>query len=109
MANPTEKPSISAGGLVTVAFLKAQLDSGNDHLGIFQPLILDAAKSFGNVSFVKQEVQERLAALHGVAMPQHVIGTLLDRQMRAGNIRRDAGRYQITSSMDLVPNIDGSI
>lgn len=109
MANPTEKPSISAGGLVTVAFLKAQLDSGNDHLGIFQPLILDAAKSFGSVSFVKQEVQERLATLHGVAMPQHVIGTLLDRQIRAGNIRRDAGRYQITSSMDLVPNIDGSI
>lgn len=94
---------------MTVAFLKAQLDSGNDHLGIFQPLILDAARSFANASFVKQEVQERLAELHGVAMPQHVIGTLLDRQIRAGNIRRDAGRYQITSAMDSVPRIAGSL
>lgn len=109
MAKLTEKPEISAGGLVTVAFLKAQLDSGNDHLGIFQPLILDAARSFGAASFVKQEVQERLAALHGVAMPQHVIGTLLDRQIRVGNIRREVGRYKSTSSIDSVPRIDGQI
>jgi hypothetical protein len=78
-------------------------------LGIFQPLILDAAKSFDSASFVKQEIQERIATLHGVAMPQHVIGTLLDRQIKAGNVRRAAGRYEITSSMDLTPNIDGSI
>ena len=109
MTRTTEKPLISAGGLVTVAFLKAQLDSGKDHLGIFQPLVLDAARSFAGASFVKQEVQERLATLHGVAMPQHVVGTLLDRQIKAGNIRREAGRYQATSALNEAPQIDKAI
>ena len=39
------KPKVGAGGLVTVAFLKARLDEGEDQLGIFSPLILDAVSS----------------------------------------------------------------
>jgi hypothetical protein len=41
MATTTESPGVTGGVLVTVAFLKAQMDAGNDHLGIFVPLVLD--------------------------------------------------------------------
>jgi hypothetical protein len=108
MAKPLEKPSISAGGLVTVAFLKAQLDSGGDHLGIFFPVVVDAARSFGQDSFAKSEVQERLSQLHGVAMPQHVIATLLDRSIKKNLVSRESGRYRAAPAMDSVPPISGA-
>ena len=100
-----EKPSISAGGLVTVAFLKAQLDSGGDHLSIFFPLVLDSARSFQHASFAKSDVQERLYELHGVSMPQHVIGTLLDRAIGKGLVSREAGRYKSKAAIETILRI----
>ena len=39
----TDTPTVTPGGLVTVAFLKARIDEGADHLGIFMPLVHDVA------------------------------------------------------------------
>lgn len=108
MPNNLEKPSVSPGGLITVAFLKAQLDSGDDHIGIFLPLVLDSARSYHHDAFVKQELQERLAERHGVAMPQHVIGTLLDRATKKGFVVRDIGRFRTTDAIETIPSLQDS-
>jgi len=65
--------------LVTVAFLKARLDEGSDHLGIFMPLVLDVLGRLSTASFTTEEIQEALAKDHGVAIPQQTVGTLLRR------------------------------
>jgi hypothetical protein len=89
--NPSSK--VRPGGLVTVAYLKAQLDHNNDHLGIFMPLILDAIGQIHAQSFTTIDIQETLAARHQLAMPQHAIVTLLKRAISGKYISRDAGRY----------------
>ncbi len=81
------------GALVTVAYLKALLDEGNDHLGIFIPLIIDVITQF-NGSFIASEIQEALATRHGIAMPIQTMTTLLQRLIKKKILLRDAGRYQ---------------
>lgn len=86
--------SISSSGLVTVAYLKARLDEGNDHLGIFMPLVLDVLAHLAAQSFTSADIQERLAASHGLAMPQEAVTTLLKRAGRLHYLVREAGRYR---------------
>ncbi len=90
----TEVPRVSAGGLVTVAFLKARLDEGSDHLGIFMPLVSDVLVCLPGQSFATTDVQEALAATHGVAMPQDTVATLLRRATRKRYLLREAGRFR---------------
>ncbi len=90
----TEIPNVSAGGLVTVAFLKARLDEGSDHLGIFEPLVSSAVAQIRDASFVTEQIQEAIAASHGVAMPQATVATLLRRATRKGYLIREHGRYK---------------
>jgi predicted transcriptional regulator len=94
-------PRIQPGGLVTVAFLKARLDEGNDHLGIFMPLILDIIPHFRTGTFGSAEVQELLASTHGVAMPKETVSTLLKRLARKKYLHRDFGRYHLDSRRQL--------
>lgn len=89
------KPTIKPGGLVTVAYLKARLDEGEDHLGIFLPLILDVIPGLTNRNFSTPEVQEALAQSHSVEMPQEAVSTLLKRATRQGLLVRDAGRFSV--------------
>lgn len=64
------RPKVQAGGLVTIAYLKARLDEGDDHLGIFMPLLIDVLPGLANQNFTSADVQEALARTHSVAMPR---------------------------------------
>jgi hypothetical protein len=103
------KPKVQPGGLVTVAYLKARLDEGDDHLGIFFPLVLDVLPGLSNRHFTAAEVQEALAAVHGVAMPQEAVMTLLKRATRQHYLLRDAGRFQLDPAKSLpLSNVAGT-
>jgi hypothetical protein len=104
MSQTTETPKVRAGGLVTVAFLKAQLDEGNDHLGIFMPLILDVLAQLPAQTFTTEDIQEALVAHHGVAMPQQTVATLLKRATRKNYLQREAGRYRRNPTHRLPPS-----
>src|SRR5580698_6303773 len=94
MSPSVETPRVSPGGLITVAFLKAQLDGKNDHIGIFMPLVDDAICHIKGNTFTTMEIQEQLLALHGISMPQQVVSTLLKRATTAGVVNREDGRYR---------------
>ena len=86
---------------MTVAFLKARIDEGADHLGIFMPLVYDVLSQFPAHSFATSDVQESIAVAHGVAMPRHTVGTLLGRVKRSGYILRESGRYRLSATRAL--------
>ncbi len=86
-------PQVKPSGIVTVAFLKAQLDEGSDQLGIFMPLVLDTIALQAD-TFTTTDIQEALAKHHGLAMPQQTIATLLRRATHKKYIERAMGRYQ---------------
>jgi hypothetical protein len=104
MISPVDAPHVRAGGLVTVAFLKASLDEGNDHLGIFMPLVLDVLSRLPSQTFATADIQEALAADHGVAMPQQVVATLLKRAAGKKYLIREAARYRRVPSRALPPS-----
>lgn len=89
-------PSVRPGGLVTVAFLKARVDEGHDHLDLFWPLLIDVVSTFGSRSFSTSEVQESLAQRHGMAIPQDTVATLLKRATKRAVLVREAGRYHVS-------------
>ena len=93
MTIQSQPPAVRPGRLVTVAYLKAQLDAGGDHLGIFMPLILDVLHKTGTDSFTTSEVQELLVLHHDVVMPQQTVATLLGRATKKKYIIRAQGRY----------------
>ena len=97
----TDTPTVTPGGLVTVAFLKARIDEGADHLGIFMPLVRDVLSQFSAHSFATSDVQESIAVAHGVVMPKHTVGTLLGRVKRDGYILRESGRYRLSATRTL--------
>jgi predicted transcriptional regulator len=94
-------PTVRPGGLVTVAFLKARLDEGSDHLGMFMPLVLDVLSRLSPASFTTEEIQETLAKDHGVAIPQQTVATLLRRAVAKGYLLRDMGRYKLGTTLAL--------
>ena len=99
-----ETPNVRPGGLLTVAFLKARLDEGSDHLGIFMPLVLDVLVRLPTQNFTTGDIQEALAANHGVAMPQQTVATLLKRATSKNYLQREAGRYKLNPTRDLPPS-----
>ncbi len=99
-----ETPTVRPGGLVTVAFLKAQLDTGSDHLGIFMPLVLEAVTQSEGQSVIAAEVQNSIADCHGIAMPQQTVDTLLKRAARKGWLTREFGRF-FRADLPAVPDI----
>ena len=101
MTNTLDTPNVAPGGLVTVAYLKARIDEGADHLGIFMPLVYDVLSQFTTRSFATSDVQESIAVSHGVVMPKHTVGTLLGRVKRSRYIVRDSGRYRLSMTRTL--------
>src|SRR5271157_3111923 len=101
MPETPDVPKVRPGGLVTVAYLKAQLDGGSDHLGMFMPLVLDVLAKLPSQSFTTGDIQEALAKSHGVAMPQQTVSTLLRRATKQKYLQRDSGRYWRNSSHPL--------
>jgi hypothetical protein len=98
-----EAPRVRPGGLVTVAFLKAQLDEGSDHLGMFIPLVLDVLARSSLDSVTTSDIQEALAESHGVAMPQQTVATLLKRATAKKYLLRQSGRYLKNPHRNLPP------
>jgi len=89
------KPRVGPGGLVTVAYLKARLDAGEDQLGIFLPLVLDVLPSLPNQRFTTEEVRDTVEQSNHVSMPLGTVATLLGRAVRQGLVERNAGRFQL--------------
>jgi hypothetical protein len=94
-------PSVSAGALVTLAFIKARIDEGADQLNSFMPLVLDVLSGMNTRYFSVADVQGALSDHHGLVMPRETVATLLGRAARSGTLVRDAGRYQISPGRNL--------
>lgn len=97
--NKTTRPS----SLVTIAYLKALLDEGNDHLGIFIPLVIDVVSQF-NRTFISAEIQEKLAIRHGISMPVQIISTILKRLVNKHIILNENGVYKINPDK-IIPEV----
>ena len=94
-------PAVRPGGVVTLALLKARLDEGEDHLGIFMPLVLDVLPTLTDRYFIAADVQRAVAEVHGVSMPQEAVSTLLKRAARQDYVRRESGRFRVDDGKEL--------
>jgi hypothetical protein len=95
-------------GLATVAFLKTKLDEGCDHLGLLEPLVLDALVHFAGQDFLADDIKVVVHQRTGVALPSDVIQTLLGRQTRHGLLKRAGGRFFRTSKAVPDPGLDAA-
>ena len=93
MSKQKDKPTVGTRGLVTLAYLKARMDHGEDHLGIFMPLVLDVLPRVSNRHFTSVEVRSAIENIHGVKMPETIVATLLRRVTRLGLLKRKHGRF----------------
>lgn len=84
-------------GLVTVAFLKTRLDQGCDHLGLFEPLILDALAHISMPDFLAEDIKALVHDRTGLLLPVNAVQTLLGRCTKRGLLRREGGRFFRTS------------
>jgi hypothetical protein len=80
-------------GLVTVAFLKTKLDDGVDHLGLFEPLILDALGHVPTPDFLADDIKAIVHDRTGLLLPTNAVQTLLGRSTKRGLVRRQGGRF----------------
>ena len=80
-------------GLATLALLKTNFDNGHDHIGMFQPFLVDAISGLNKDDFRIEEIKDAMLSRHGLAVPLHTLRTLLKRTCRRGFIRREFGRY----------------
>ena len=80
-------------GLATVALLKTNFDNGHNHLGMFQPFLLDAISSLAKDDFQVDEIRDAMSSRHGLVVPSQTLRTLLRRTSKSGLVRRECGRY----------------
>lgn len=87
----------SPKGLATVAFLKTKLDEGCDHLGLFEPLILDSLLHIGTPDFLADDIKALIHQRTGISVPANAVQTLLGRCTKRGLLQRTGGRFFRTS------------
>ncbi len=80
-------------GLATVALLKTQYDLKQDHIGMFEPFLLDTISVRSADDFSLEELRQEFTEQHGLSVPAHPFGILLTRATREGHVRREGGRY----------------
>ena len=90
---PHSTPEAASQGLATLALLKTNFDKGNDHIGMFQPFLLDAISSLDKDDFQAEEIKDAMLYRHGLAVPIHTLRMLLKRTCKRGLVRREYGRY----------------
>ena len=56
-------------GLATVALLKMNFDAGRDHIGMFEPFVLDTLGQMDSETYGVEEVREAVVARHQLALP----------------------------------------
>lgn len=87
--------------LATVAMLQTNYDANGDHLDMFMPFVLDTISSMPRDDMAVEEVRDTICRVHGLAMPNHVLGTLLRRATKKGHLTRAGGRYHRTGRATL--------
>ncbi len=97
MGESADAPKVEPAGLVTLAFLKAQLDGGSGPLDVFMPLIAEVINRSDTKYFSVLDVQDELHNAHGLLMPQETIYTLLKSATEGGFLFREGGRFFKTS------------
>lgn len=97
--------SYTPQGLVTVAFLKTQLDAGQDHLSLFEPLVLDALNQIKLVDLVAGDVREIISERTNLAIPIDTVQTLLGRFARGGYLVRSGDRFHKTDKVIPASNL----
>jgi|GEM_PF-6864714 len=80
-------------GLATVAFLKARLDTNQDHLGLFEPLVADALLHVTANDFGASDVAQVLCDRTGISVPIDTLQTVLGRFTKRNILTRAGGRY----------------
>ena len=84
-------------GLVTVAFLKTQLDAGYDHLSLFEPLVIDALNRISARDLIASEVRQVIFDSTNLKIPVPTVQTLLGRCAKSGYLDRNGGRFHKTN------------
>ncbi|HVA61577.1 MAG TPA: hypothetical protein VNG13_13735 [Mycobacteriales bacterium] len=80
-------------GLATVALLKANFDSGRDHISMFEPFVIDTLATMDLDGASVEDVQRALRHRHRLSLPLNTLKTLLGRAKDRRLLRRDGGRY----------------
>ena len=80
-------------GLATIALLKVNFDAGQDHIDMFLPFALDAVRSLDEDAFQINQAKVVIAKRFRLTIPNHTLGTILNRAVKRGYCRRSAGHY----------------
>lgn len=101
-----EQPSkISGKGLATVAMLKVNFDRGQDHIGMFEPFVLDAIGHLNATDFDVDAIRQVVRDRHDMQLPEATTRLLLQRVARSKALRREGGRYFRTDADIAVPDL----
>jgi hypothetical protein len=84
-------------GLATLALLKTRFDEGRDHLGLFEPFLLDALAHCGTDNVLPADTCKLVATRSGLEIPLDTARSVLGRLARRDILRRDGGRFFIVS------------
>lgn len=82
-----------ASGLATLALLKANFDSGRDHIDMLLPFVLDCVAAQSSDDFTGDAIRAALVARHGLQVPSAALGIILSRAVHRRAVRREGGRY----------------
>lgn len=93
MADETGPIDGAVRGLATVAMLKANFDSGQDHIDMFEPFVLDGVASLPRSDSSAVDVQKAISTRHGLDLPLDSLRLVLGRLVTAGYLQRTGGRY----------------
>ena len=95
MQEETQNSTFKAAsrGLATVALLKTNFDKGHDHIGMFQPFLLDAISGLDKDDFRVEEIHDAMVSRYGLAVPSQTLKTLLKRTSKSRLVRREYGFY----------------
>lgn len=80
-------------GLATLAMLKANFDAGRDHVGMFEPFLLDTVRALDASHFDTEEIRDAIHRRHGLQIPRETLRVLLGRAVHDGYVNREGGRY----------------
>lgn len=82
-----------AKGLATLALLKANFDSGIDHLDMLLPFVVDCIASQPTDHFMTDDVRSSLKQRYGLHVPSATMQMVLNRARRRKLVRREGGLY----------------
>jgi hypothetical protein len=92
--------------LATVAFLKARLGDNDDHLSLFEPLVIDAIIRLGKEAFAAKELIPILRRRAGLELPSPTLQTVLKRLSRSRYLQREGGGYLVGERQLIDPELD---